>query len=231
MLYTIIQVLYTTCITDFMSEDILSNKAREALRHIRNSVMNCSKVPSVRELMKVMEYRSPRSAMLLLQELEENGFLGQKNDGSYTLLKDLEGGNSVRTVSVPLVGVVACGSPILAEENIEAMVPVSTTLIQKGSRHYLLKAKGNSMNEAGINDGDLLLIKQQSTAYNGDNVVALIDDEATVKEFYRANNYVTLLPRSTETKHQPIIVTADIQIQGIVVAVIPKINKQINNTF
>ncbi len=78
------------------------------------------------------------------------------------------------------------------------------------------------MNGAGIDDGDLILVRQQQVADNGQKVVALIDDEATVKEFYFKGDVITLLPRSTNPKHQPIILTTDFQIQGIVVATIPK---------
>jgi len=207
-----------------MSEDILSIKAKEALRHIRSWVMRYGRVPSTRELMNEMEYKSPRSAMLLMEELEENGFLKKKPEGGYTLIKDIENDGMTRTVSIPLVGTVTCGVPMLAEQNIEAMIPVSTALVHPGSKYFLLKAKGDSMDIAGIHDGDLLLVRQQPVAENGQYVVALIDDEATVKEFRRTNDVITLLPRSTNTRHQPIIVTHDIQIQGIVMTVIPKIN-------
>lgn len=207
-----------------MSEENLSPKAKEALRQIRSWLMMYSQLPSVRELMTAMKYKSPRSAMLLMEELEKNGFLEKRADGSYRLIKNLSDNNVTRTVPVPLVGTVTCGIPILAEQNIEAMIPVSTNLVSPGHRYFLLKAQGDSMDQAGINDGDLLLIKQQPSAYNGERVVALIDDEATVKEFYRTNRIVTLMPRSSNPKYKQIIVTDDLQIQGIVVEVIPKIN-------
>ena len=126
-----------------------------------------------------------------------------------------------RTVNIPLLGTIACGSPILATENIEAEIPVSIDLIKGSSKYFLLRARGDSMNEVGINDGDLVLVKQQSTAENGDFVVALIDDEATIKEFHKNSDAILLKPRSTEQKHQPIILTRDFRIQGIVVATIP----------
>ena len=105
-----------------MGEDNLSIKARQAIRHIRNWVMQYGLSPSVRELMKLMDYKSPRSAVLLLEELEENGFLNRKEDGSFRLVKDLEKDANTRTVAIPLVGYAPCGSPLLAEENIEAIV-------------------------------------------------------------------------------------------------------------
>lgn len=205
-----------------MSENPLSGKAREALRHIRNSVMHTGKVLSVRDLMGLMEYKSPRSALLLMQELEQGGFLRKRLDGSYSMLKDIRNSeDSVQTINVPLVGTVTCGAPILAQENIEAMIPVSTALAKPGSKYFMLRAKGDSMNEAGINDRDLILVRQQNTAENGQTVVALIDDEATVKEFNRNGNFVTLTPRSSNKKHQPIIVTDELKVQGLVIATIP----------
>lgn len=205
-----------------MSEEKLSVKAREALRHIRNSVMHTGEVPSVRKLMIDMDYKSPRSAMLLMIELEDSGFLEKKEDGGYRMLKDLKSEQVGQTVSVPLVGTVTCGTPILATENIEAMIQVSTSLARPDNKYFLLRAKGDSMNATGINPGDFILVKQQSTAENGQRVVALIDDEATVKEFHNSGDFITLIPRSFNPKHQPIILTSDLRIQGIVIASIPK---------
>jgi repressor LexA len=209
-----------------MSEEALSVKAREALKHIRNWVMQHGKVPSVRELMTAMYYKSSRSALLLIDELAENGFL-EKKDGSVRMIKDLNSENMARTVAIPLVGSVACGTPLLAEENVEAMIPISDLLVRRGNRYFLLKASGDSMNEAGISDGDLILVRQQSLANNGDIVVALIDDEATVKEFFRDGEIVMLLPHSTNKRHQPIIVTSELKIQGVVETAIPYSKRRI----
>ena len=205
-----------------MNEKI-SLKAKEALRHIRNSVMRQGRVPSMRELMNLMLYKSPRSAMLLLEELEERGFLEKKKEGGYRLLKDLEETDVARTVTVPLVGIVTCGAPMLAEENIEAWIPVSISLARPGGKYFLLRAQGDSMNEAGIDDGDLILVKQQPIADNGQKVVALIDDEATVKELQNKGDVIALLPRSSNKKHKPIILDRDFQIQGVVLTTIANI--------
>jgi len=120
------------------------------------------------------------------------------------------------TVEIPLVGSVSCGLPIFAEENIEAQIPVSTKLIRKSANYFLLRAFGDSMNKKGINSGDLLLIKQQQVAESGDLVLALVDDDATVKEFIDNGNTIVLKPHSTNPKHQPIILTNDFRIQGVV---------------
>ncbi|MBN8836234.1 MAG: repressor LexA [Sphingobacteriia bacterium] len=207
-----------------MSEEQLSGKAKEALKHIRNWLMKHSLMPSVRELMQEMDYKSPRSAMLLMVELQENGFLERKADGSYKMIKDLSTNETARTVAVPLVGSISCGGALLAKENVEAYIPVSTSLVKPGNKYFLLRAVGDSMNEAGIQSGDLVLVKQQSTAENGQKVVALIDDDATLKEFQHKGNVVMLVPRSSNQKHKPIILERDFQIQGVIVTSISNTN-------
>jgi repressor LexA len=207
-----------------MSEELLSDKAKEALKHIRNWLMKYSLMPSVRELMQEMNYKSPRSAMLLMAELEENGFLERKADGSYKMIKDLSTTVTARTVAIPLVGSISCGGALLAEENIEAYIPVSTSLVKAGYKYFLLRAVGDSMNEAGILPGDLVLVRQQNVAENGQNIVALIDDDAILKEFQHKGNVVALVPRSSNSKHKPIILERDFQIQGIIITSISNVN-------
>lgn len=207
-----------------MGEESLSIKAREALKHIRSWAMQNGRIPSIRDLMAKMEYKSPRSAMLLMNELEDNGFLEKKADGSYKMIRDLSTADMARTISVPLVGSVACGGPLLAEENIEAYIPVSTSLVKSGSKYFLLRAVGDSMDKAGINPGDLVLVKQQNAAENGQNVVALIDDDATLKEYQHKGNVVALIPRSSNPKHKPIILEREFQIQGIIITCISNVN-------
>jgi len=170
-----------------------------------------------------MGYRSSRSALLLMQELEQNGFLRKKTDGGYSMMKDVKEGLSTQTIDIPLVGTVTCGLPILAHENIESMIRISTTLAKPGNKYFMLRAKGDSMDAAGINDGDFVLVRQQPFAENGEKVVALIDDEATVKEFYHTGQIVKLVPRSNNNSHQPIILTDDFRIQGVVVATITNV--------
>lgn len=212
---------YTLCI---MGEEQLSVKAKEAFKHIRNWIMKYSMIPSVRELMQVMGYKSPRSAMLLMAELEENGFLERKADGSYKMVKDLSTNETARTVAVPLVGSISCGGALLADENVEAYIPVSTSLVKPGYKYFLLRAVGDSMNEAGINPDDLVLVRQQSTAENGQRVVALIDDDATLKEFQHKGNVIALVPRSSNPKHKPIILERNFQVQGVIITSISNVN-------
>lgn len=199
----------------------LTPKELEATRHIRNWLVHHGRTPSVRELMRELRYKSPRSVQDLLKKLEDKKIIRRTKTGNIQLKNDPESTSShAQTISVPIVGTVSCGSPIWAEENIEGYVAVSTSIVKTGSKYFLLRASGDSMNMAGINDGDLTLVRQQPTAQNGDKVVALIDDEATIKEYRRAGNSIILQPKSTNTKHSPIILTEDFQIQGVVENVI-----------
>lgn len=208
----------------FSNKEELNSREKEAVRIIRNYVMNEGDLPTVRKLMNEMGYKSPRSAAELIERLESKGILQRSSDGDLKFIDvHTEDSERAETITIPLVGDVACGTPIFAEENIRAFIPVSIKLAKPPHRYFFLRAKGDSMNEAGINDGDLVLIKQQNTAMNGDIVVALVDDEATIKEMYKTNEMVVLRPRSSNSKHQPIILTKDFQIQGIVVSSISNI--------
>ena len=202
----------------------LNQKEREALKFIRNSLFHGNKSPSIRDIMGALSYQSPHSAMLIVNNLIDRKILKRGNNGNLKITKDPEESRTnARTVNVPLVGCVSCGSPLLAEENIEMTVPVSVGLAKPPLTYFLLRAMGDSMNKAGINNGDLVLVRQQQTADNGDLVVALVDDEATIKELHKAGNTVILKPRSTNKKHQPIILTEDFIIQGVVVKTLPNI--------
>lgn len=202
-------------------ESQLTRKESDAVRHIRNWITHKGKLPSVRELMTALGYKSPHSVTLLIKSLISKGILGKRPNGALQLIRDTQESLAhARTIDIPLVGTVACGTPLLAQENIEAMIPVSVNLARPGHKYFLLRAKGDSMDDAGINDGDLVLVRQQQTAENGDKIVALIDDEATVKEFKRGQDCVILVPRSTNRHHKPIILSGGFQVQGVVVTAI-----------
>lgn len=201
----------------------LTNRELQALKVIRTYLFDEGHMPSVRDLMRGLDYKSPRSAAMILHKFEENGILIKKKDGTYQLAEfevPEDFGSREQTLQIPLLGDVSCGLPIFAEENVEAHIPVSIKVLKKGYKYFLLRAKGNSMNNAGINHGDLVLIRQQQQAENGDRVVALVDDEATIKEYYYNGSLVVLKPRSTHSKYQPIILSDEFRIQGVVEAVI-----------
>ena len=201
----------------------VTNIELEAIREIRNSLMHIGRIPSLRESMSSLGYKSPRSASLLVDKLIKKGVLRRKKDGALQFIKSL-GDDTTRaqTVDVPLIGMVACGAPMLAEENVQAKIPVSTKLAKPPHHYFLLKAKGDSMDQKGIDDGDLVLVRQQTTANDGDMVVALIDDKATIKELRVVKETYVLNPRSSNKTHQPIVLTKDFQIQGVVVTTIPE---------
>lgn len=208
-----------------MSKKELKEKELEAFRFVRNAIVHEGYSPSIRDVQDELEYKSPRSALLIINSLIEKGWLIRKENGDLQVRKDLvETESHARTVELPLVGSVSCGSPVLAEENIEAYIPVSKSIISTGDSYFLLRASGDSMDQAGIDDGDVLLIKQQSTADNGNKVVALIDEDATVKEYHRENGFVVLKPRSSNKDHKPIVVSNGFSIQGVVVATLPDLN-------
>jgi repressor LexA len=199
----------------------VTNKQVEAVRHIRNWIARRGRTPSVRELMGALGYKSPRSAQDILEQLEQKGIIKKFASGDYQLLHDPDLGRAyIQTMNVPVVGTVAAGTPILAEENIEGFIPISTTLAKPGGKYFLLRAKGDSMDKAGIKDGDFVLVRQQASADPGERVVALIDDEATIKEYHPQKNVVILKPRSRNLENKPIIVDQDFQIQGVVVATV-----------
>jgi len=197
----------------------LSDKDKKAFALIRNKIVHYGESPSLREINEVTGGKSPRSASLVVDRLIAAGLIMKGNRS--LILTNTHLTNSISTVDVPLVGSVACGVPMFAEENIQARIPVSTALAKKGSKYFLLRASGDSMNQAGINSGDLLLVRQQDTAETGERVVALINDEATVKIFERGADAVILRPKSTNKEHKPIVLTDNCIIQGVVQAVLP----------
>ena len=200
----------------------ITPKELQALRHIRDRIVSDGQNPSVREIQRVLGYEYPNAAAYILRRLADRGFIKRREDGRLQLLRDLPNDASrAQTVDVPLVGTVPCGAPLLAEENLEAVIPVSVDLARPPHRYFLLRAKGDSMDLAGIQSGDLVLVRQQEVAVDGDLVVALVDDEATIKAFRRGRDAILLQPKSTNSAHMPIVLGTDFLIQGVVRATIP----------
>lgn len=207
-------------------EGPLSEQELRALNFIRHRLRSQGQAPSVRELQRELGYRSPRSAAKHIEALIEKGLVDRGPKRELRVLAPPPGEEQfhsmVHTTLVPLVGLVACGHPLLAVENTEATIPVSLDLARPPHRYFLLRARGDSMDAAGIEDGALVLIRQQSHASDGDRVVALIDDMATIKILRRSPDAALLCPHSTNPSHQPIVLTRDFAVQGIVVAVLPR---------
>ncbi len=169
-----------------------------------------------------MGYQSPRTAAVIIERLCAKGFTVRRSDGSLKILAEpIRDRLMEETVMVPIMGTAPCGSPFFVEENVDAMIPISTQIAKPPHRHFLLRTVGDSMELAGIREGGLVLVRQQEYASDGDSVVALVDGEVTIKEFRRLSNGILLRPRSRDPKkHQPMMLTHDLRIQGIVVATI-----------
>lgn len=197
----------------------------KAYQFIRNRLLHENRTTTVRELQAELGLSSPGVAGFVIDRLIKAGMLERGETGRGLRLKR-EPTVTIdhhRTVPVPVVGTAACGLPLLAEQNITDTVQVSTQLAKPGSQYFFLRANGNSMNKAKIPiaDRSLVLVRRTETAHNGDLVVALINDEATIKELRRTGEIITLIPHSTDRSHQAIMVTEDFQVQGIVVDAFP----------
>ncbi len=188
---------------------------------IRSSIVHTGITPSLREVGKAIGYDSPRSVQLMLERLKKRGLVSY-SQGVIKLCANRGFSTSERTVEVPVVGSVACGLPSLAEQDPEAMVELSTKIAPPGHTYFLLRARGTSMNKSGIKDSDLVLVRQQSTAEENEKVVALINDDATIKHFHHEDDVVVLRPNSTDLTHKPIVLSDEFMIQGVVVAILPK---------
>lgn len=199
----------------------LDDNDKKAYAFIRNRLVHVGKSPILKEINEVTGKSSPRSAILVLERLEKAGLIKRSGRKIKLVSPSLADNRSIATVDVSLVGRIAAGSPLLAEENIEAIIPVSTALARPGSKYFLLRIVGDSMDQAGINDGDILLVRQQETADDGQKVVAFINDEATVKILERKRGLVILRPKSSNPDHKPIVLTDNCLIQGVVVATLP----------
>lgn len=195
----------------------ISAKQQEILDYIKDEILKRGYPPTVREICETVHLKSTSSVHSHLETLEKNGYI--KRDPTKPRAIEIcdDSFQMVRTemVSIPVIGNVAAGQPILAEENIEEYFPVPADVVPKGEC-FILNVRGESMINAGILNGDRLFVNCCSTANNGDIVVAMIDDSATVKTFYKENGHIRLQPEN-ETM-EPIIVD-DCRILGKVYGV------------
>jgi repressor LexA len=192
----------------------LSDRQSRILEYIRHVSRTRNYPPSVREIGEAVGLSSSSTVHNHLNQLERRGMIRRDPSKSRTvqLVKDAREDEVVKgAVSLPLVGNVAAGTPILAEQNIEDHILISDQLAQEG--WFLLKVRGDSMVNAGILDGDLVLVRPQPSADNGQIIVAMVDSEATVKRLDRRNGAVRLLPENDD--YEP-IVAPDAQVVGLV---------------
>ncbi len=201
----------------------ITKQQRKILDYIQQEVITKGYPPSVREICSAVGLRSTSSVHAHLEKLEKKGYIRRdptKPRAIEILTQDSNILNHKEIVLVPIIGKVAAGQPILAVENIEDTFPVPLDFLDNGD-YFMLRIAGNSMINAGILDGDYVLVRQQQTANNGNIVVALIEDEATVKRFYKEeNNQFRLQP---ENSSMTPIFSKNIDILGLVKGVFRKI--------
>ncbi len=201
----------------------LTEKQKKVLGWIGESIDKTGQAPTVRELQAKIGCNAPMGVVSHLKALENKGYIRRVEGKArgIVLASGNNGGAQEDMVQVPLVGNVACGMPIWAEELIEEWIPLSTKLVGHTQDVFMLRAKGDSMNMAGIDEGDYIVFKKQDTALPGDKVVVLIGSEATVKRVKFEKNRVVFEPVSSNKEHKPIIPTpGTFMIQGKVIGVI-----------
>lgn len=174
------------------------------------------RMPTLDEIRQHLNYATVSSVQRHVDALKAKGYVqANKNHGRSIQLAHQH------LASIPLVGNVACGAPLLAEENVEAHVAYKADLLKGSSNDYFfLRAIGDSMDQAGIQDGDLVLVRKADTAVPGQRVVALVGDDATVKKLAKSDGHWVLRPESTNTAHKDLIMTENFSIQGTVAEVV-----------
>jgi len=206
-----------------MNYEGLSDKQIKIIQYIKDELTLRGYPPSIREICKAVGLSSTSSVHAHLNTLEEKGYIKKGTNKRRALeLIDIDdiccNMPKKEIVNVPIIGTVTAGEPILAVENIDDTLPISIDFVGN-KESYVLKVKGESMIEAGIMNGDFVIVNSQNHAKNGDIVVALIDDEATVKAFYKEKDHIRLQPRNSLM--DPILIK-DPYILGVVKAVVRK---------
>lgn len=174
----------------------LNQRQRLILEFIQERIRTKGYPPSVREIGEAVGLKSSSTVHAHLVQLEEKGYIRKDPTKPRTIIPVNPDAAEMATISLPVVGQVAAGTPILAIENIESYYPLPVEFVGSGN-HYILKVKGDSMIEAGIFDGDYLIVREQADAANGEIVVAMLEDEATVKRYYKRDRYIELKPENS----------------------------------
>ncbi len=194
----------------------LTKRQREILTYVLDSMQEHGYPPSVREIGAALGLTSSSTVHSHLAALERKGFIHRdpSKPRAIEILKDGASQRPKRVVNVPVLGRIAAGQPIFAEENVEDVFPLPRDFVREDAS-FILRVRGDSMIDAGIYDGDYLVVRQQPTANNGEIIAALLGEEATVKRFFRERDHIRLQP---ENKTMTPIVTRDVTILGKAVA-------------
>ena len=205
-----------------MSQGKITDKQREILEYIKEMILKKGYPPAVREICEAVHLKSTSSVHSHLESLEKNGYIRRDPTKPRTIeiLDDDFALTRRELVNVPVIGTVAAGVPILAEQNIEDYLPIPAEILPN-KEVFMLKVIGNSMIEAGIYNGDKVIVAKQPNAENGDKVVALVDDSATVKTFYKENGHFRLQPENSSM--DPIILD-QVEILGKVIGLFGMMN-------
>lgn len=202
---------------EWLNMNTLSEKEQRILDYIKDNINRNGYSPSIRDIRTDLDIKSTSTVHTYLSRLEKKGYIQKENGKSRTLRVEGIGDEAEASyVKVPIVGRVTAGLPILAVENYEGYVPYSgNKKFGEDNRLFALRVTGTSMIEAGILDGDVVIVEKTPTAENGEIVVALIEDEATVKTFYKENGHYRLQP---ENKTMEPIIVDSLMILGRVVS-------------
>lgn len=199
-----------------MSFEGLTPKQKTVFAAVRELRTMTGRMPTLDEVRRHLNYATVSSVQRHMDALKQKGYIQSDKHQSRTLRLTHQ-----HLASIPLVGNVACGAPLLAEENVEAYVAYDADSLKgRADDYFFLRAIGDSMDEAGINDGDLVLVHKSETAEPGKRIVALVGDDATVKKLAKDDGHWVLRPESTNPKHKDLIMTEDFSIQGIVYDVV-----------
>ena len=200
-----------------MAQGKISAKQQEILEYIKSQILERGFPPAVRDICEAVHLKSTSSVHSHLETLEKNGYIRRDptKPRAIEILDESFNFNRREMVNVPLIGRVAAGEPLLAEQNIEEYFPIPMDFMPN-KQTFMLKVKGESMINAGILDGDYVLVEERKTAHNGEMIVALVDDGATVKRFYKEEGIIRLQPENDTM--EPIIVP-DCTILGKVIGV------------
>lgn len=196
----------------------ITDKQREILEYIKQEILHKGYPPAVREICTAVNLKSTSSVHSHLETLEKNGYIRRDptKPRAIEIIDDTFNLTRREIVNVPMIGRVAAGEPILAVENVENYFPIPAEVLPNAET-FILHVHGESMINAGILDGDYVLVEQKNTARNGDMIVALVEDSATVKTFYKEADHIRLQPENDTM--EPIIVPT-CQILGEVIGVL-----------
>lgn len=214
-----------------MENSILTKRQQQIFDFILSSIDKFGYPPSIPEIQEEFSFKSPNAAHDHLETLERKGYIYRRSHKSRSIeilnrisLKDNKNNANDNVTEIPIIGIISAGNPIFAQENIEGTIFVDKSIVKNSKEMFVLRVKGTSMVNAGILDGDFVLVHQQPIAEQGEIVVALIENDATVKRFYRDKNNIRLQPENDTM--EPIIIDSkenNVKIIGKIEAVIRKL--------